>query len=625
MNMKRLLWGFILIAATALLAGCGGGGGGTSLMVGDQRATQDLIDALVGERDTAQGERDAAQGERDTAQGERDAANMTLAAVRAALGLMADADQAAIEAKIMEVQDANPEDPIIARLRTALDLAPDATPAMILAEVETLRPAGVAPNDMSNGILGAIVAPSTAGVPSTARGTELTTRPGKGDDATDEQVFVRQGDGTTATPTTAGIFVGPVAGDDPTADEYTAADQLRHDDMEDGASVMGQFSDGPATSLSKMFTSTTHERTMTDDGTTTTDTINLVTNLEAPGAMSFADYYSTIGRPGVSGLANTVDPTSADDPGLGQITIQTAAGDANLNLGLLSSSAFPSGDSQTFTYVDAAPDASPPVAEMRGGRTLMGSFNGVPGSFNCTGNECSATTDSDGDLSALAGTWTFTPTSTMTSVPGVDHDSDYLAFGWWLQTTTDADGDTTYGVGTFAEGAQVFALATAQAREGSATYSGPAAGKYGRKTFNADGGVATLAVGHFTADANLKAYFGGNDVAANKHDTISGSVTDFRDADNNVIDAGWTVELMKAGFGAEGDTNEVDATFPAGYFGGEATGVNGGWRARFFGPATGPDGPDDNTGPVLPSGVAGEFTGHFANGHVIGAFGATRD
>ena len=34
MDMKRLSWGIIMIAATALLAGCGGGGGGgTSLTV----------------------------------------------------------------------------------------------------------------------------------------------------------------------------------------------------------------------------------------------------------------------------------------------------------------------------------------------------------------------------------------------------------------------------------------------------------------------------------------------------------------------------------------------------------------------------------------------------------------
>ena len=49
--------------------------------------------------------------------------------------------------------------------------------------------------------------------------------------------------------------------------------------------------------------------------------------------------------------------------------------------------------------------------------------------------------------------------------------------------------------------------------------------------------------------------------------------------------------------------------------------------AGFFGDAA--DGPElkcDGTQANAPDvGVAGEFTGHFSNGHVIGAFGATKD
>ena len=78
MKMKRLLWAFMMIAALALLAGCGGGGG-TSLMIGGDRATQDAINDLIQNLEDA-------EGERDTAQGERDAANATLTTLMGALG-----------------------------------------------------------------------------------------------------------------------------------------------------------------------------------------------------------------------------------------------------------------------------------------------------------------------------------------------------------------------------------------------------------------------------------------------------------------------------------------------------------------------------------------------------------
>ena len=82
-----------------------------------------------------------------------------------------------------------------------------------------------------------------------------------------------------------------------------------------------------------------------------------------------------------------------------------------------------------------------------------------------------------------------------------------------------------------------------------------------------------------------------------------------------MIDGKWTVELMKAGFasgatGLDGDT-----------FSGATTG-DGQWQGRFIG-TFGTDADDTPAVGTPPSGVAGEFNGHFTNGHVIGAFGAT--
>ena len=78
---------------------------------------------------------------------------------------------------------------------------------------------------------------------------------------------------------------------------------------------------------------------------------------------------------------------------------------------------------------------------------------------------------------------------------------------------------------------------------------------------------------------------------------------------------------MKAGFGGGTDNplGTVPEGLPAGTFTGSTTG-NEDWQGRFFGTA-GTGGAATTT---LPTGVAGEFTGHFVNGHVIGAFGATK-
>ena len=48
-----------------------------------------------------------------------------------------------------------------------------------------------------------------------------------------------------------------------------------------------------------------------------------------------------------------------------------------------------------------------------------------------------------------------------------------------------------------------------------------------------------------------------------------------------------------------------------------AAALDGEWSGVMYGP--------DDDSPQQPTGVAGEFNGHFNNGHVAGAFGATRD
>ena len=224
-------------------------------------------------------------------------------------------------------------------------------------------------------------------------------------------------------------------------------------------------------------------------------------------------------------------------------------------------------------------------------------------------------TDADGNLASATGTWTFTPDDTDVMVRGVIKDPEYMQFGYWLQGTEGEDG-TTYGVSTFAGGSPVFTVSNAQTLTGSASYAGPATGMFVKKTFDA-GGVATpSSSGQFTADANLKAYFDQDTdetIAPGLVNSISGTVMNFMHG-GEMIDGKWTVELMRAGFGGS-DTTTNDT------FTGATTG-DGQWQGQFIG-TVGTDADDTPAVGTPPSGVAGEFNGHFTNGHVIGAFGAT--
>jgi hypothetical protein len=454
-------------------------------------------------------------------------------------------------------------------------------------------------------IVGGIVAPMVAGDPSTAQGVNLVSRPGNAADNT-EMVSARPGN--SATDLTAALLIGDPDG---------TQDELNKDDMDtvDGEMMSRENQFMPVADSETMlghFAGMVHEKTVDK----VTDTVAVYTNMAAPGALTFAAYYETQDRAGVDGIAST------DMMTLGRLTIDESEVEANSNL--FHSAAFPSAPSQTFMYVDDDEETMDVDEEMYGGQTLAGRFNGVEGEYKCPeSGACTASTDSDGDLMTLSDGWTFTPTAKPDEIMimGVEQDADFMSFGYWVRAT-ETDEGTTYGVGTFATGSQPFILSNARTREGTANYAGPSAGMYGKKTFNSNGTVASLTTGHFTADAKLEANFGGDDVAANKQFTISGTVGNFRDG-SDMVDAAWEVELMKAGFAASGDN--VVADLATDTFGGGTTG-KGDWQGQFFGPATGPDGPDQDTQPddILPGGVAGEYTGHFANGHVIGAFGATK-
>ncbi len=266
-----------------------------------------------------------------------------------------------------------------------------------------------------------------------------------------------------------------------------------------------------------------------------------------------------------------------------------------------------------------------------------GTFDGVPGEYSCTStDDCMATANSKGELTGLVGDWTFIPAylgedgESMTGeseaeiasreddlpVPNVAvPDTDYLHFGWW--TEVDKDGDVAFQ--TFAGGSQEITNNNLSALQGTATYKGPAAGRYAVKTFNSNSTLDSIRHGEFTAAAELTASFGGDDIAVNDQNSISGTVTDFASRSDDL--SAWSVDLKK--------TNFADLTdpFTQGEVGGGVGGspvTSGKWNGQFFGipAADATDAVDDTDD--YPLSVAGEFDAHSSHGHVAGAFGATR-
>ena len=130
-----------------------------------------------------------------------------------------------------------------------------------------------------------------------------------------------------------------------------------------------------------------------------------------------------------------------------------------------------------------------------------GSYNGVAGTYKCTGvGTCEATITGTGIR--LSAGWVFAPTNPNSKTTPKHR----FYFGWWLNKDADGTGtDNPHQVDVFSGVSQnVGNPITTSALGGTATYNGGAAGKYAN--YNATPGVASEA-GHFTADATLKIGF----------------------------------------------------------------------------------------------------------------------
>ena len=244
---------------------------------------------------------------------------------------------------------------------------------------------------------------------------------------------------------------------------------------------------------------------------------------------------------------------------------------------------------------------------------FTGMFDDAPGTYTCV-SMCTLSTNVNGELVDVGGDWQFAPDDDEFPVPVSD--SDYVYFGYWMNESEENDQPVIMAA-AIAGGTDESAIGTVQSLEGEASYTGAATGLYVIRTFTLDGEVQNRTGGQFTADAMLTAYFGGDDVAVNKHYSIDGSIKDFVDRRGRTIDPSWSVELKAALFGTQQGAMFEGETV------GDADVDTGAWSGRFFGPVA-LDNDDMMSGnqSTLPSAVAGTFDAQFTNGAVIGSFGA---
>ena len=246
--------------------------------------------------------------------------------------------------------------------------------------------------------------------------------------------------------------------------------------------------------------------------------------------------------------------------------------------------------------------------------SFPGTFYGLAGTYECTAEPpCEIIIASGGGMSSSPVAWTFTP-DVAEGATVVLADGDHLYFGWWLSEPDDPEGD--YGFRALSGGSDPFdpggkfTPGDPDWLVGRAVYRGLAAGRYVKMDFAA-GEISGAVTGEFTAQAELTANWGGDDVAVSDHFSISGTVTDFRDVEDGDPLKDWSVDLNRIDL--EPETASFGGGATTGAIGEDTTGT-GSWAGAFFG-----NGRDDRQ----PGSVAGTFDAHLPAARVSGGFGAS--
>ena len=356
MNMNRILWGFMMIAALALLAGCGGGGGGTSLMVGGERATQALIDALQADHDAEETRANTAEGERDTAQAEvtRLTGELTTA----------QAEVTRLQGELMTAQGAQAE---VTRLQGELMTA-QAEVTRLTTDLNT-----------ANAELRRIRNETAAEMEKAMRADRMAREMRLRMALTDDNVAGANRIPATYTAKVAPDAASGVAATGPTITRSVAGNieiDVNGDADDDyaGGSVMAGSGSWNSAMLTK-----------TDAATETQDVLVIYTDIDEPSDRRFTDKYAQ------ATLDNILQVTD-------QTNVQRAR--------LVMASGFPSAPSTTWVYDGSQTGRS---------KSVMGYYDGVQGQYTCTATgNCTVSTDANGRLNASAD-WRFTPNSPNTA------------------------------------------------------------------------------------------------------------------------------------------------------------------------------------------------------------------
>ena len=282
----------------------------------------------------------------------------------------------------------------------------------------------------------------------------------------------------------------------------------------------------------------------------------------------------------------------------------------NDNAAMVAAMMFSSGSGAGMVNFDGD-DAN--TEDMDEAAEVMGTFDGAPGTYRCNDATGCSVTLTGGKVSA-ASNWIFT--ATMGAMVDVE-DTDYLAYGFWLQRTTDKDGQDTYDeVEAFTAGnVAVTPVNDVGDVAGSATYTGNSTGVYVKNVTDNEGDIQTATSGLYSALVNLTANFGSDDVAVNKQFRIEGDVTKF--VLQNGEENDWGVKLESATF--------PTANVFTGMTTGDSTAAKGAWNGGFYGAAPETADTEDDNARVAPPSVLGEFNANFTDGAVLGGFGANKD
>ena len=288
-----------------------------------------------------------------------------------------------------------------------------------------------------------------------------------------------------------------------------------------------------------------------------------------------------------------------------------------------------------LTFVAAVEDnaGTADVDETVDAFETMATFDGAMGTLTCGGTQnCTVTVNAKGEATDVSAGWHFSPAAGET----VDvEDTSYLAYGFWLNRTSKDGVVTKYNeVETFAMAVGIDATVDNDLQDvtGTATYNGGAAGVYVKNVTDDAGAIVSATSGHFQADVELNASFGGGAVAANDQWTIEGTVTNFALAGSEENDWGVKLGLTdfsgRAGMPGESLPGSNIENMIEGVATGDSTAAAGSWSGEFRGSSADFDHDMDNTTPNInpqPVAVIGEFNANFTDGTVAGGYGANKE